>query len=486
MMRRTRLVTAAIAALAMALCTAPAMAQDDAFDEDALFGSDEDLIEVVEETSADDAVVSLLVTDQVRIGGSFAGKADFSWRWNDPWSGGLGPMDSYGLSPSLGTTLFFDARPTDGARFLGSVKASWPFETTKTFLTGATYSGTPSPHVTTTADSIKQVNLSIFELFSDFDWNDAAYFRFGKQTVTWGVGYFFSPADVLNLAAIDPESPGAQREGPVTLRANVPLPGGQHNLWAYAVFDSASMKPEDTAVAAKAEFVLGGWELGAGGWYRRDSPLRGMLTAVGSIGDVTLFGEATVSRGSDRSWVTQVAFNLPGFVTMEEDDSSAFFKATAGFMYNDADLDLTLAAQYLYDGEGYADADREARIEEARANETAIKNALTLAGVADTDAAFSGFLKGLIYGSGRHYAAAMLSKSSLFVDELSANLFAMVNLSDFSGYVRPSLSYRPFDGCAVSLGALFVFGSDDSEYIVLNDGPAMAVSLGVTLGSGVF
>jgi hypothetical protein len=424
-------------------------AQDAApVNEDDLFGSG-DMVETITESSQGSAVKDLLTTDTVRVGGSLTGTVTTTWQWNDPWSNGLTLSDSYGLTPELSALLFFDGRPSESTRFYGSVKSAWPF----------------------TESSSTQV----FELFSDFSWNDSLYMRFGKQTINWGVGYFYSPANIMNLQQIDPTNPTVQLEGPVALRAMVPIKGTQHNIWGYAVFDSATMKPEDTALAAKAELVFGGWELGLGGYYKKDDPIRGMVTAVGSVRDISLFGEATVSRGSSRTWVTKVISLVPPSATTTTDDTSIFFKGTAGFRYSNSTDNWSLLAQYLYDGEGYSNTDREARIDET--------NALLVPG---SETAYSQYLKALIYNSGRHYAALSFSKSKFLVDDLTVSLFAMGNLSDFSVYVKPSLSYAFFDGLSMSLSPFFAFGFDSGEYVVRYDGRAVGITVAMTLGSGSF
>jgi hypothetical protein len=479
---------------AMLLAAGGLVAQDAfSFSEDDLFAFD-DIIEVVEDSGNQNIVDSLLVTEGIRIGGSFSGNATVSASWDDPWSSKFfDGTENFTLVPSLNASLFFDARPSAGSRFYGSFRTSWPFETSTKVLTGAEYVPAdtnplnPKEHIKTTSTTITTPNVKVFELFSDFNWDGKAFFRFGKQTVSWGVGYFFSPADVINMQAIDPENPTAQREGPVTLRLHVPVPRSQHNLWAYAIVDSTSKKPYDTAAAVKAEFVLGAWEFGVGGWYKNEHPLRGMLTASGSVGKVGLFGEAYLARGSDRSWVTEVspALAATGFVSREENKESAFFKGTAGFSYSNSTHKISLAGQYLYDGEGYSNEDRKARITEARDSEDAIRTAMAMLGM-DADTLFPLFLKGLILNSGRHYAAFSFNRSDLLVKKLNFSFFAMGNLSDFSGFARPSLSYRLFDGMSLSTSAMFAFGLPDSEYLVLNDGPALNLSFSLSLGGGRF
>ncbi|GAB1433082.1 hypothetical protein MASR2M29_17070 [Spirochaetota bacterium] len=460
----------ALAALLL-LLAGSLYAQDSFFDEDDLFGSIDAVVETVAEADPAKSVKSLLVSDAVRIGGRLTGKLEASFRYHKPWDEGLDLFnaDEYGLAPSLASLLFFDARPTEASRFYGSVKAAWPFS-----------AGQPMP------------DIEVFELFSDFNYDDSLFFRFGKQTINWGVGYFFSPANIINLEKINVLDPEAQLEGPLALRVHYPVPGTQHNLWAYGVFDSKSMKPEDTAMAAKAEFALASWELGAGAFYKYKDPFTLMATASGSAGKFSLFGEATAQLGTKRVWVTEIA-TPPPFPDPFEDlitktipsdyDHDWFFKASAGFMYRNSDAKINLLGQYLYDGEGYANKDRKARVQEARDIK---KNNGPLIENLGLGLEFDLLLKALVANSGQHYAALSFSRRELFLKKLDFSVFAMGNLSDLSAFVRPELSYSFFDGLSASLGAFFALGYDDGEYIILSDGRALGISLAFNIGSGAF
>lgn len=441
-----------------------------AADIDALFGDEEVVSAADEAAAAADPVKSALVTESVRIGGSFSGSAGISATWNDPWNDGFSftGTDSDSIYATPGATIFFDARPDEEFRVYGSAKTSWPFSTELS-------DGTSVP------------DIRIFELFADFSVGDKVFFRFGKSTVKWGVGYFWSPADVINLESINVLDPEAQRAGPVSFRAHMPMLGTQNNFYLYAIMDEDDPAFETTALAAKAEFVLGSFEVGLGAWYRYDTAERAMATLSGSIGQVSLFGELAASRGSAKTFVTSIGFDpleTPPFViglsdrTDNRDDY--FVSGTAGFMWTDSDLNLTAIGQYYYNGEGYADADREDRIAEARDVQAA------LVASSGSSAAFDPILKGIIYGSGRHYASFSIMKSELFIEELSASAFVIANLSDGSGFVKPTLTWDPRGNISLSAGPTFAFGSGDSEYVVLNDGPALTLSLSAKLGSGSF
>jgi hypothetical protein len=417
--------------------------------------------------SGTSATAAFLKRDQVRIGGSFTGKLGTSFTWTNPWEGNhdVTNPDESSLSPTIASTLFFDARPDEDLKFYGSVKTAWPFTS--------------------------ENNLQIFELFTDFTWNDAAYFRFGKHTVKWGVGYFFSPADVLNLTPIDVTDPTAQREGPISLRALVPIPGTQNNLWGYLLLpgslpsntnsgsgttSTGSFKPEDLGYAGKAEFLIGNFEVGFGAFYQQDRAPRIISTATGSLGRFDLFGEAVASWGNDRTYVTSIS---PP--STETRDDRWYFQGTAGFLYTARDGYTSIAAQYYYNGEGYSYDERQSLVDQYYSLSQALQDSL------------APVLVGSLAGASQHYGALSVSRSELFLKDLSGTVLIMANLADLSGFINPNIQYRVFKYMNLSISPSFVWYIDGlwgtgkhSEYVLLNQGPALTISLSASLGSGRF
>jgi len=431
---------------------------------DSLFGDEEVVEEAPAQPSSDAAkqnpVTAALKSDKVRVGGSFSGSITPSATWADFWDGDLALSDSNtSLGTSLKSTLFFDARPSEDLRVYGSVKAAYPFSTE-------------------TADGVLVPNLSVFELFADFNLNDKVYFRMGKSTVKWGVGYFWSPADVINLEPINVLDAEAQREGPINFRINVPIAGTQNNLYFYTILDSEDVDFDTTALAAKAEFLLGNYEVGLGAYYRYDTAERAMLTLTGPLGDFDIFGEAMVSRGSAKTFVTSIAPN--GTISKRTDDDvrdSLFFSASAGFLYSNSNENLTIVGQYYYNGEGYSNSDRDSLVSQAKlAIAAAFPNPATMASL-------SASLSSLISGSGQHYAALMLSKGELFsLEDLSASVIAMANLSDLSGLVKPSISWSVVDNFKLTLSPMFLFGpSGSGEFSMAGD--LVNLSLGASVSA---
>jgi len=435
---------------------------------DSLFGDEEVVTEAPAQSPADAAkqnpVTAALKSDKVRVGGSFSGSITPSAMWADFWDGDMALSDeTTSLGTSLKSTIFFDARPTEDFRVYGSAKAAYPFSTK-------------------TSDGISVPNLSVFELFADFNLNDKVYFRMGKSTVKWGVGYFWSPADVSNLEPINVLDAAAQREGPINFRVNVPIPGTQNTLYFYTILDSdyANIDFDTTALAAKAEFLLGNYEIGLGAYYRYDTAERGMLTLTGPLGDFDVFGEAMVSRGSAKTYVTGIATDgTISYRSASEIRDSLFFSASAGFLYNNSNENITAVGQYYYNGEGYSNTDRDSLVSQAEIAIALAKASMNL----DTMKSLSASLSSLISGSGQHYAALMLSKGELFAsDDLSASIIAVANLSDLSGLVKPSFSWSVVDNCKLTLSPMVFFGPAGSgEFSMAGD--AVYLSLGAVVSA---
>ena len=236
------------------------------------------------------------------------------------------------LTPTLNSTLSIDARPVQDLRIYTKFAFNYPFTSVGTGKIS-------DPPLTVVPVAISDY-LNVKECFTDFSVADRAYFRFGIHTVSWGTGFFFSPvSDIINTSSINPEDTDAQVDGCLNLRAQITFPDSLNCLWLYAV-PSSDFKANKTAFAAKYEFLLGGWEIGTGAYYKYKAAPKAMITASGSLKKMTIFGEALYQYGGNSEWEADSSWN----------NKSSIFQATVGVSYYWKDPQITLAAQYYYDG----------------------------------------------------------------------------------------------------------------------------------------
>jgi hypothetical protein len=211
------------------------------------------------------------------------------------------------------------------------LKAVYPFSSGQPAIAAPSTPLNPLPAGQGSVSAVP--NISIFEAYADLAYGDRLYFRAGQQVLNWGVGYFFSPADVFSLVPVDPMRPSMEREGPLALRLSAPF-AQVDNFYLYIVADrdlatSGDLRLEDLAVASRVEIMLGGYEIGLGAFYRAgDVRPKAVATVTGSIlGGIGIFGEGVLGRGRDRIVVSGVS-GSPGAYLTSSDATTPVFSGT--------------------------------------------------------------------------------------------------------------------------------------------------------------
>ena len=426
-------------------------AQENSSDlENELFGGDEDTLISAEEASSENksglkfkadlekATLSL-ESKKMRIGGSLSSSMGIDYAWVDPYSKKDDYLKSFKdgkgtFNTILNGSLFFDARPSEDLKLYGKFLFGFPFEKSLSGALTVPKNELPPalqglfPNGITAPVSVNgAANIKIQELYTDFSAKNIAFFRFGKHAVKWGTGYFYSPADVINISRIDPQDPTADREGGISLRTHIIIPKTQHNIWLYLLPPGQGdgkdgYDPKYTAGAAKGEFVVGNWELGFGGWYKYEKAPRLITTVSGSIaGKVAVFGEGVFAWGSDYTY-------YKADMNSYTEKNKPFFQATLGGSYSNADTNTSIALQYFYNGFGYKKA--------------------------ETDRMF---IEMKYLQMGQHYIALNISQNKLGTDKLSLNLFQQFAISELEGLSTLSLNWKIYKFASMSTGPSFSY-----------------------------
>lgn len=514
---------------------------------DDLFGSDEIISDAPESPNAPAPQDDLLVTEGIRWRGSIRGRVGLSWEWADVWTPDFWLTDptSRSLSPTVGADLSFDARPEAEFRAYGKLSIDTTSDGGGLDLSGL--SSDPDALNSQLPDGFTAVEnedgdteiqddngnvllvlegetddpeesdegqlgtapgltITVDELFADYTYQDALFFRFGKHTIKWGTGYFFSPADVLNLSAVDPEDPTADREGPISLRVLYPF-GVTGNLYLYTITNTQA-EPLDVAIAPKVEFAVGNGELAFGGYYQRTLAPRLISLYTMSVREVDLFAEAVLLYGSDRVFVRPSRDQQAAEVDPDDDydlvvetyevTNALFGQATVGLRYLkdwEDGPNLFTAAQYFFNGDGYAADDHGLLSAATRLLLNPAENGLAIDNADEQPDGYTpppalGF--GDLANWGRHYIGATVGLSDIF-DHLGITVFGLVSLTDFSGIATPALSVSFLDRFSANLSARFTFGGPHGEYTdpdaLFTGGeaePTFGMSLDISLPGGSY
>ena len=457
--------------------------------EDELFGSDSDteMLVTPEQANAESQKkgVSLtgdlktaslsLESNKLRIGGSLNAELGLKYVWTDPYTKKSNTKEAFlnpavaQLLPTIGANLFFDARPVQDLKLYGKFLFEFPFEKSLNGALSVPKSLLPPNGADIPISVSGSPNFKIWEMYTDFSAKDIAFFRFGKHTVKWGTGYFYSPADVINISRIDPEKPTEDREGPVSLRTHIVIPKTQYNIWLYLLPDTKTFKPQYTAGAAKAEFVFGDWEWGIGGWYRYEKAPRLITTLSGSIaGKVAVFAEGVFAWGSDYTYYKDDAA-----LTSYTVKNKPFFQATLGGSYSNEKSHTSIAFQYYYNGFGYKNMKAADRITDNAT--TALKNHIdpSLQKYGDITA---------MGNRGQHYIAFTVAQNKIGTEDLTANLFQQFAINELEGMTTLSLNWRIFKFVQMSTGPIFTYPLSPAAHTK----GSIGYNLSFKLGGGKF
>lgn len=455
--------------LAVLAWSAPLMAQENIDD---LFGADSGAGVTEAPKSATQADELLLKNDGgVKWGGDFTPSLGWNGGWSQvPDTSDLSKYWADAIGITVNANLYFDARPDKDFRVYGKFSTAYPLATTYSIdgLQDPTKAYQPNPFLANYNDkkntTFTLTNIKIWELFSDFNLGGKAFFRLGKQVASWGVSRFYSPGDVVSLSAKNAEDPTADREGPFALKMNVPLPGA--TLWGYVLAKDTYFTPgvlptyRNLGYGLKGDFVVGNAELSLGGYYQKDLAPKGVASISTSIGDVSVFSEGTISWGSDRNWISGQATGgltpvlQAANLTMGKDKDHIYYQATAGGFYQNSDLDLTIYAEYYYNGLGSSDPDYLAN------------SYLAYAANQMDSTKFSGISLSDLMNPNLHNFSATVSFSKIADSDFGTSLLWQGNLIDNSGWFVSTVSWAPNDWIDLSTGLKTGYGPANSEFML--------------------
>src|SRR5690554_2901274 len=269
----------------------------------------------------------MLVSDGLDVGGSYNLEIRASGsRGQQTLPPMLEPIDFTGdsLTVSLNGDLFVDLRPDPTWRAF--------LKTTYRGTIGSVGLEFPDLPFGGSREILDSHELSLHELFLDYTLLDRVYLRMGKQVIDWG--YLFNPVASVGIGenkAFDYESASP---GILAFKAHYPI--RSNNLYFHALLDEVEESSQWVFVP-KAEFVVGGTELGAGLAFGHDRPFQLVTTVSTTVGEMAVFGESVIAVDTDDSSDRVVALRgtVGGMYSYSDDDGLFNLTTSAQYMYND-------------------------------------------------------------------------------------------------------------------------------------------------------
>ena len=294
------------------------------------------------------------------------------------------------------------------------------------------------------------------ELFLDVNLARKVYFRFGKQNLKWGRGYFWNPTDVISEDRKSFNDLNARLEGVYGLKMHVPF-GVKYNIYGFLNASGAN-KTKDFAFAGKFEALLPqNIEMAVSAWKKQ-----GALAVYGLDFATHKFkldwrGEISLSYGDNRHRLTE---QNGAYVDAQTEDEwiprvcLGFTKFFDAGNYTDR---ISVTGEFYYNQGGYTE------------------NMLAKADIRDR------FLEDYFEPGnyGKYYAALFSSYSKFLVSKMTLNLNAIGNLSDASFILSPGIDYELANNASLSVTLSGYLGAQEREYTL--SGNAFSAEVSVNL-----
>jgi hypothetical protein len=296
------------------------------------------------------------------------------------------------------------------------------------------------------------------ELFVDVNIARKVYFRFGKQNLKWGRGYFWNPTDVISEDRKDFNDLDARLEGVYGLKMHVPF-GTQVNIYSFLNASSAN-KTKDFAVAGKIEILLPhNIEMAVSAWTKDGyRAVYGLDFATYKLG-MDWRGEISVSHGDNRHRLTQQNGEFIDTQVTDEWVPRLCLGFTRVFDAGNYTDRISLTGEFYYNHGGY----------ERDMLKDPMLRGLFLQG---------GYFEPNNYG--KYYAALFSSYSKFLLSDMTLNLNAIGNVSDSSWILSSGVAYQLANNAALNFNITGYLGAKNREYTFAGNAISTEVSVNLS------
>ena len=466
-----------IAALAMRY-TGGALFPDDAFtaadtvqdkskSEEEMFGGDETV--TPSEKIKNDAISGTIEKKSVTFNGYLNSRTSVNVKRSSILRD-IKVIDSNNFLSYFQSDFELDARLLKGIRGYFNISADYypaGIPKSRTFQVPLAYLGIPAYFTKVDVMVAEKINavFSINEVFVDVNFAKSVYFRIGKQVLKWGVGYLWTPNDLVNVEKKNILDSSQIREGAYGFKVHVPF-GTRANIYSFIDLNKAR-NLSDISMANKVEMLFKKTEMALSILLKKKNvPVYGYDVTSRIVG-LDIHGEVSLSYGDNNrrlrvypwyiigansSILMETMYLVPGKTSIMDYRvrgtwiPKASFGFGRGFEVKDVKDRIRVDVEAFYNHAGY---DRN---------------------IFEKDFLSVGYFlsRGLYTPNyyGKYYAGIFITIRQMFVEELSSMVNCIVNIKDQSSVISGIITYAPYYDLTLNLMVNGFIGKENREYTV--------------------
>lgn len=299
----------------------------------------------------------------------------------------------------------------------------------------------------TVSIELDKFNYFLSEFYFDYNVLPFTFIRIGKQLISWGPSFLWTPVDFINLERFNFIESSDNRSGKPSVRIHVPI--GRINIFTFFDFyglndSSINYDPSKIGFATRVDFPIARFEIGFIGYFRKEYQPKIGMDFSGTLFSYDIFGEISYYNGYFIKHAKKGTFpNLLVEELPELPSIQMVFGISKSFL---EDKSLLLSLTFFYNSQGY-------KIEDI---DDVFKYIYML------NKNISDYFIPFYYG--KYYVAFSISKGKLLNDHLSLGINFYGNLTDNSYIAILSTNWSFGDYPVISLKFTYNFGEDKGEF----------------------
>jgi len=311
----------------------------------------------------------------------------------------------------------------------------------------------------------RSIRNYVKEAYLSYWVNEGYLLNLGKENITGGLCYAFTPTDyfqyftrdISNLNDIDNQEKKNNREGEVLLKNELFFDWG-NIMFAYGPEFKIGDFDEKQFYLIKLVSYIGSLASELSYFCReRNNIGLGLSYSLGR--SWVLQWENIFSGGSDIKTIEESDNSIPPFNFLERSNNKTFIESAVSFNYT-AGNGLNIIGEYLYKQAGYSKNEWESAFDSLEpSNPKFGGNSLLYL------SHMNSVLNNLEVGQlGKHYFYIRAVKPDVFVDKLEPEIFCLTNLQDKSMVVGSKMKYSLVGRVQLSITFNYFAGEKRSEF----------------------
>ncbi|MFH1287420.1 MAG: hypothetical protein ABII25_01825 [bacterium] len=315
-------------------------------------------------------------------------------------------------------------------------------------------------------------NLTLKELFLDFNIKNKVYFRTGKQVIQWGRCYLWNPTDLINVEKKTFTEKIGAREGAYGIKTHIPF-GAKLNI--YSFIDTGKTSAADsTAVASKIEFLVGNTEMAFAVWGKKGfKPVYGYDFST-RLFKIDTYGELAASHGDNYDKMAIENGMLVKSKSSNKWNPRASIGFNKSFDFRDVNDRITTTCEFYYNRAGYK--------ENVFSDAAVYPYQEPIANFDSTGTKKEFLLGNNLYemnSLSKYYAALFASYKKFIISDLTLNMNLIGNLNDNSFILSSGVNYQDLTDFNIGLTVYSYLGPSNREYTFLGSAINTQLTVGI-------